>query len=583
MPPCCALFVLASLPLALNAAPNATPSVASARAAAFALADAPSVSRATTLPATLPDEAATQPVRSSAPWQNLVAHGSDTMFWYAQVVMSSGPQPTVDKSYIRFRTAGSDDWLPLLTLDHSRVIDLANSGSRLAVLLDDGTWLFASESNSATQPRLPAPARMLALANDGDTLWAAGGTSVAPATQPFPVATSATRPQTAPGTAPAVAVNGPPMQRVALYWLKGDGWAPATLPPLPVDVPVDAPVSLAIIEHVPWVAVRVSDDTIRVWRQSGAPASWQAAGEFGAPTERRAFKLLAGRSPASLWIADTLNDRLEVLEPLGGGEVMPLEKTRAPVVDRTAANACHAVRELTLTNGNLLDHPYGEAKMEPLPPQPIPNPESPTPPYYRLGFQIILTVALAFAIFASSRRGRDPKDIDEATEGLILAELWRRAIAGVVDLFPFAVPIAMFIQWFHAGAPLASQDQAHVNIVEMTAIAAMLIYLIITAASEALAGRTIGKILLGLRVVRTDGGTPDSSALLIRNFLRVVDLGLLGIPLVFVPFSPLRQRIGDVAAGTVVIRDRVRPEGNLIEPPQEETPVVAKPAESAGD
>src|SRR6185437_8442772 len=106
--------------------------------------------------------------------------------------------------------------------------------------------------------------------------------------------------------------------------------------------------------------------------------------------------------------------------------------------------------------------------------------------------------------------------------------------------------------------------------------------LIHTAATEALAGRTIGKMIMGLRVVRLDGGTPDPSALLTRNFLRILDIGLAGVPLIFIVFSPLRQRIGDVAAGTVVIRDRVRPEGNLVEPMAEpEVPTSAPPQSDA--
>ena len=114
-----------------------------------------------------------------------------------------------------------------------------------------------------------------------------------------------------------------------------------------------------------------------------------------------------------------------------------------------------------------------------------------------------------------------------------------------------------------------------------TAVGAFVVYLVHTAATEALAGRTVGKMILGLRVVRTDGGTPDTAALLIRNFLRVIDIFLIGM--LFIAVSPMRQRIGDVAAGTVVIRDRVRPEGNLVEPPKEEAQGSAEPPTAAGD
>jgi uncharacterized RDD family membrane protein YckC len=86
-------------------------------------------------------------------------------------------------------------------------------------------------------------------------------------------------------------------------------------------------------------------------------------------------------------------------------------------------------------------------------------------------------------------------------------------------------------------------------------------------------------MIMGLRVVNLDGSTPDAPSLLIRNFLRVVDIGLAGVTLVFILFSPLRQRIGDVAAGTVVVRDRVKPEGNLIEPVKTDLPPVPSDVE----
>jgi uncharacterized RDD family membrane protein YckC len=50
-------------------------------------------------------------------------------------------------------------------------------------------------------------------------------------------------------------------------------------------------------------------------------------------------------------------------------------------------------------------------------------------------------------------------------------------------------------------------------------------------------------------------------SIILRNILRVLDLAI--IPLVLVFLTPLRQRIGDLAAGTVVIAPDVeedRPE-----------------------
>ncbi|MGR4065009.1 MAG: RDD family protein [Vulcanimicrobiaceae bacterium] len=70
-------------------------------------------------------------------------------------------------------------------------------------------------------------------------------------------------------------------------------------------------------------------------------------------------------------------------------------------------------------------------------------------------------------------------------------------------------------------------------------------------------GQTPGKRMLGIRVVR-DGGYPvDFMAVLIRNLIRVVELGLGGyaVSAVSALVSPENKRIGDIAAGTIVVRD----------------------------
>lgn len=69
-------------------------------------------------------------------------------------------------------------------------------------------------------------------------------------------------------------------------------------------------------------------------------------------------------------------------------------------------------------------------------------------------------------------------------------------------------------------------------------------------------GRTVGKRALGLRVVTTSGGPAPTSAIVTRNIVRMVDL-LPGLPLVG-PVAILAtrsdQRLGDLAAGTLVVR-----------------------------
>lgn len=73
---------------------------------------------------------------------------------------------------------------------------------------------------------------------------------------------------------------------------------------------------------------------------------------------------------------------------------------------------------------------------------------------------------------------------------------------------------------------------------------------------EAASGRTIGKRLVGLRVVDKDGDSISWGQALGRNLLRVVDAFLFYfVAAIFVWSSSRRQRLGDRAANTFVIRD----------------------------
>jgi uncharacterized RDD family membrane protein YckC len=68
-------------------------------------------------------------------------------------------------------------------------------------------------------------------------------------------------------------------------------------------------------------------------------------------------------------------------------------------------------------------------------------------------------------------------------------------------------------------------------------------------------GQTLGKKLVGIRVVREDGSPIDVQEAVLRNLLRIIDalpfLYLLGIILIWT--SDKKQRLGDRVAKTVVV------------------------------
>jgi uncharacterized RDD family membrane protein YckC len=68
-------------------------------------------------------------------------------------------------------------------------------------------------------------------------------------------------------------------------------------------------------------------------------------------------------------------------------------------------------------------------------------------------------------------------------------------------------------------------------------------------------GRTPGKRLLGIRVVRYGGAPPGFLAAAVRNLLRLVDVGILPVGVLLILFTARHQRLGDLAAGTLVVRE----------------------------
>jgi uncharacterized RDD family membrane protein YckC len=85
--------------------------------------------------------------------------------------------------------------------------------------------------------------------------------------------------------------------------------------------------------------------------------------------------------------------------------------------------------------------------------------------------------------------------------------------------------------------------------------------------AEALLAATPGKALLDLRVASVDGRPLNARQAVVRNLLRIVDglpfLYLAGI--IAIAASKRHQRVGDMVAGTVVVR--AEPKSNPSETP----------------
>lgn len=67
-------------------------------------------------------------------------------------------------------------------------------------------------------------------------------------------------------------------------------------------------------------------------------------------------------------------------------------------------------------------------------------------------------------------------------------------------------------------------------------------------------GQSLGKMVMHLRVVKKDGTTPSVGDFFMRWILQIVDIGFSLIGVVVILLTKNSQRLGDLAAGTMVIR-----------------------------
>ena len=84
---------------------------------------------------------------------------------------------------------------------------------------------------------------------------------------------------------------------------------------------------------------------------------------------------------------------------------------------------------------------------------------------------------------------------------------------------------------------------------------------------EAFFAASVGKVVCRMRVTMTDGSRPSGAAIVVRNLVRVPEAMFFYIPSgISCSASPRRERLGDYAARTVVVRRRLVPAGGTVRP-----------------
>jgi uncharacterized RDD family membrane protein YckC len=135
---------------------------------------------------------------------------------------------------------------------------------------------------------------------------------------------------------------------------------------------------------------------------------------------------------------------------------------------------------------------------------------------------------------------------------MVLAGLGSRFLARLLDLLIQAVCIIALA--FVAGAVGESERGFGLAVFFVGLFCAIWVY---DVAFETLAsGRTPGKRAAGIRVVGMHGEPVTFRASAVRNILRIIDLVLLFLPAaISILVTQHNQRLGDLAAGTLVVRE----------------------------
>jgi uncharacterized RDD family membrane protein YckC len=135
-----------------------------------------------------------------------------------------------------------------------------------------------------------------------------------------------------------------------------------------------------------------------------------------------------------------------------------------------------------------------------------------------------------------------------------LASVGDRIVATIIDrLILIAYVIILIV--------VAMQGDFSGNIMQLYIFIASLPAMFYTLLSEVfMNGQTIGKRVMKIKVISINGNQPSFSQYLMRWLFRIVDLWMTGsiVAIIMVAVNDKRQRLGDIVAGTTLIKTTPR-------------------------
>jgi uncharacterized RDD family membrane protein YckC len=503
-----------------------------------------------------------------AGWDDVQLAGSADRLWVVLTEPGAGDQPPVACLYCRDAGQALRRPQPSAEADLTgRVVRLAAAGGSVHLIFETGGHTQHTGSQLVFGPRLPAGSAVLAMTGcaDSDGVWAIleGKTLHALTSQPT---TTASGPATRPvaGWVLARLENGvwrhiapigdwlDPAATVALcdsaggvqvFWQSrrsdpvrqttwtGKAWSQ------PAVVPLDAPAELlAAVQVNRQLALVVSPPAEDTSGRTLLPVRW-VDGQW-----RRGELLAIGDHPATFDLSTTgvagMGSRLYV------GWLASPDRVQIgawPIIGGRPAGALMTIAAPQPRLNSFL----GQALWQ----------------------WVMPALMLALLALMVLRRQDALTRVLSPGEGRVLAEWWRRLLAGAIDLLPFAV-IGIWVTWAFAGDELrawswglqeSGSQQGRPQLPEAVSLAWRAVrgaYCLYALLMELATGSTFGKRWLGCTVSSETGARPGVWALIIRNVIRWVELefAFVIVPVFLMIITRSHQRLGDILARTIVHR-----------------------------
>ena len=151
----------------------------------------------------------------------------------------------------------------------------------------------------------------------------------------------------------------------------------------------------------------------------------------------------------------------------------------------------------------------------------------------------------------------DTEKIIEFNPGVLSAPFPLRMAALIID---YIVLLVMPLVWLVLARFLSDTGVPDAIGKTIWTLAVLLAVIDCIVLPIVFSGQSLGKMLVGIRIVRRDGTRAHAIQILLRDVLGyVITLATLGVGFLLAAVTPSGRALHDYIAGTIVIRGRKRP------------------------